>query len=231
MKRLVARELMDGPVESVDELAANLADIAFANRAFGGIAPVLHAVRRSIRHDGARTLLDVGCGSGDVPLAIVLDARRRGEQLVATLLDRSPEMLAIARGRAAGEPNVRFVPGDGMSLPFADAAFDVVTCNLALHHFEPAAARQLLRELRRVARITPLVCDLRRSRVAFVAAWVWSRAASRNRLTRHDAPLSVRRAYTPREARSLARCAGWRAPRVAAQPFFRMLLADAWTGA
>jgi hypothetical protein len=72
---------------------------------------------------------------------------------------------------------------------------------------------------------------LRRSPVAFAAAWVWSRAASRNRLTRHDAPLSVRRAYTPGEVRSLARCAGWRAPRVTAQPFFRMLLADAWTGA
>ncbi len=54
----------------------------------------------------------------------------------------------------------------------------------------------LLRELRRVARLTPLVCDLRRSAVALAATWLWSRT-SRNRLTRHDAPLSVRRAYTP----------------------------------
>ena len=114
---------------------------------------------------------------------------------------------------------------DGGALPFGDGAFDVVICTLALHHFEPAGARALLRELRRVARIVPVVCDLRRSALAFAATWLWSRT-SRNRLTRHDAPLSVRRAYTPAEALALARDAGWRAPHVRREPFFRMTLTD-----
>ncbi len=114
---------------------------------------------------------------------------------------------------------------EGESLPYADGAFDVVTCSLALHHFEPPAARALLRELRRVARLTPVVCDLRRSALAYAATWLWSRG-SRNRLTRHDAPLSVRRAYTPGEALALARASGWRAARVRREPFFRMTLCD-----
>jgi ubiquinone/menaquinone biosynthesis C-methylase UbiE len=134
-------------------------------------------------------------------------------------------MLAIARRATAADPALSFVRGDGGALPFADGAFDVVTCTLALHHFEPDGARALLRELRRVARLSPVVCDLRRSPVAFAATWLWSRT-SRNRLTRHDAPLSVRRAYTPGEALALARDAGWRAPRVRREPFFRMTLTD-----
>jgi SAM-dependent methyltransferase len=226
MKRVVANELMDGPIESVPELEANFADIEFANRFFGGVGPVVREFRRS----GARTLLDVCCGSADVPLAVARDARRRGVNVGLTLLDCSEAILDVARARARSQSDVTFVTGDGTALPFADGAFDMVTCTLALHHFEPEPAAKLLRELRRVARLMPLVCDLRRSPAAFTAAFAWSRL-SPNRLTRHDAPLSVRRAYTPREARSLALAAGWSSPRVRREPFFRMTLADAGTPA
>jgi ubiquinone/menaquinone biosynthesis C-methylase UbiE len=212
---------MDEPVDDVDELAGNLRDIAFANARLGGAAPVVRALRRL----EARTVLDVGSGAGDVALALLRDAAVRGAELHVTCLDTSEQMLALARGAAGAHPGLAFVRGDGESLPYADAAFDVVTCTLALHHFQPDGARALLREMRRVARLTPLVCDLRRGAVAFAATWLWSRT-SRNRLTRHDAPLSVRRAYTPDEAAALAREAGWRAPRVRREPFFRMTLTD-----
>jgi len=45
-------------------------------------------------------------------------------------------------------------------------------------------------------------------------------------MTRHDAPLSVLRAYTPDEALDLARQAGWKNPRVRRTRFFRMVLSD-----
>ena len=220
MRRVIARELMDELVDD-DELEANAHDIAFANAAFGGSAPVVRALRRI----GARSILDVGTGAADVPLAIVRDAARRGVDVHVTCLDRSAQMLAIARRATGYHPALAFVQGDGEALPFADGAFDVATCTLALHHFDPEPARALLRELRRVARLTPVVCDLRRSGLGFVAAWLWSRT-SRNRLTRHDAPLSVRRAYTPDEALALARQAGWRTAHVRRERFFRMTLTD-----
>ncbi len=213
---------MDRPVDEPDELERNLADIAFANRWLGGIAPVLREIRRS----EARTVLDVGSGSGDVPHALVRDGRRRGVDLRVTCLDHSPQMLEIARRRTGGEDRLTFVCAEGEQLPFGDGAFDVVTATLALHHFEPPAARALLREMRRVARLTPVVGDLERSWPAFAATWLWARTTTRNRLTRHDAPLSVRRAYAPHEALALAREAGWRAPQVRREPFFRMTLVD-----
>src|ERR1700722_18759620 len=142
---------MDRPVDAPDELEQNLADIEFANRWLGGIAPI----RRAVRRTGARTILDVGSGSGDVPHALVADGRRRGVEVRATCLDHSDAMLAIARRRTGGE-RLTFVRGDGERLPFGDGAFDVVTCTLALHHFEPPAALELLREMRRVARTTPI---------------------------------------------------------------------------
>lgn len=222
MRRVIARELMDEPVDDLDALAANLRDIARANARLGGTAPLLRELRRL----PARTVLDVASGLGDVPRALVRDAARRGAALRVTCLDRSAPILALARDAAAGDPALRFVLADGEALPFPDRAFDAVTCTLALHHFDGDAATALLRELRRVARLAPIVCDLRRSPLALAATWLWSRT-SRNRLTRHDAPLSVRRAYTPGEALALARAAGWRAPRVRRERFFRMTLTDA----
>jgi len=214
---------MDGPVDDVDELAANLRDIAFANAHLGGTAPVVRALRRI---DAPRlSLLDVGSGAGDVAVALAHDASRRGVELHVTCLDQSEQMLAIARAATGGAATFAFVRADGGALPFADGAFDIVTCTLALHHFDPSDARAMLRELRRVARVAPVVCDLRRSALGFALTWLWSRTSG-NRLTRHDAPLSVRRAYTPSEAIALARGAGWLAPQVRREPFFRMTLTD-----
>ena len=223
MKRAAGRlELMDGPLDDAGELERNLADIEFANRRLGGIAPIL----RETRARDARTVLDVGSGSADVPHALVRDGRRRGVEIRATCLDRSETMIAIARRRTGGDERLTFVRGDGERLPFDDGSFDVVTCTLALHHFEPPAALALLREMRRVARRSPIVADLVRSPAAFVAAWLYAHLTTRNRLTRHDAPLSVRRAYSPDEALTLAREAGWRSPNVRREPFFRMTLVD-----
>lgn len=220
--RVDARELMDDPVESAAELEGNLRDIELANFLFGGIAPVVREVERT----AAVSVLDVGCGSADIPLALVRHARRRGAALRVTCLDRNEQMLAIARRRTGADPGLIFVRGEGTSLRFPADAFDVVTCSLALHHFAPDEAVTLLREMRRVARVTPIVCDLLRSRAAHAAAWAFTRAFTRNRLTRHDAPLSVRRAYTPEEALALAVRAEWRTPGVRRERWFRMTLVD-----
>ena len=221
MRRVIGRELIDEPVNDFDELAANLRDIAFANERLGGIRPVVRALARL----PAASVLDVGSGAGDVALALVRAFEVRGIPLQVTCLDRSEQMLALARRTTGAHPALTFACADGEALPYGDGAFDVAICTLALHHFDPEAAVALLRELRRVSRLTPLVCDLRRSPVAFAAVWLWSRT-SRNRLTRHDGPLSVRRAYTPREALALARAAGWTDPQVRREPYFRMTLAE-----
>lgn len=213
---------MDDPVESLCELEDNLRDIERANRWLGGIAPV----KSAIFHSGAKTVLDVGCGSADIALVLVEHADNQCRELRVTCLDVSDQMLEIARTRTANHPALEFVRADGTALPYPDGAFDVVMCNLALHHFDERAAPALLREMRRVSRLTPLVCDLRRSPLGVVGAWLLSRLLTRNRLTRHDAPLSARRAYTPREAVVMARRAGWHAPQVGRVPFFRMLLSD-----
>lgn len=218
VKRAVARELMDDQIDSLDELCANLREIEKINRLFGSTADLT----RIVGAIAARNVLDVASGLGDIALSLA----QAQPDLRLTCLDRSAQMLALARERTLGHPQLQFVCADAMALPFADGAFDVAMCNLALHHFEPPQAVRMLAELRRVARGLAVVTDLRRSALGYIGARVIIGSFSRNRLTRHDGPLSVRRAYTPDEARALAAAAGWYAPRVRTRPFFRMILQD-----
>ncbi len=221
--RATGRELLDGPVTSLRELKENFNDIETANRLLGGV----RAVRDAVFALSPKTLLDVGTGSADIPRALIGEAQSRGQDLRITCVDRSPDVLAIAQERAGAQAQISFVRSDGETLPFPDGTFDIAMCNLTLHHCDPPQAIALLQELRRVSRVTPLVTDLRRSRVAWFFAWVLARLFSRNRLSRHDAPLSVLRAYTPVEALDLARRAGWRKPFIHCSRFYRMVLADA----
>lgn len=111
------------------------------------------------------------------------------------------------------------IRGDARRLPFADGAFDAVSLCLALHHFDPDEAAVVLREMQRVARSAMVVIDLHRNVAAYAGVWLLTRTMARNRLTKHDGPLSVLRAYTVPEVRELARVAGipgahvrWHAP-------------------
>ena len=218
--RIERAELLDGPVESLSELTQSFRDIARANAFLGGTAAVRHGMRRF----AAQNALDVGCGGADIPLSLVKDARTRSRHLEMTCLDANPAVLDVARALTGEPPELQFVLGDGTRIPFVDNSFDVAMCNLTLHHLAPLQAVELLRELRRVGR-NVLVTDLYRSDWTLIGAWLFSRS-SRNRLTRHDAPLSARRAYTLHEARDLARRAGWREPVAVKRPFCRMVLYD-----
>ena len=88
---------------------------------------------------------------------------------------------------------IRLAPGDHLDAD--DASFDVVHSSMVLHHLEPAAAVGLLAEMRRVARRAVIVNDLDRGRHWWLLARLLVAVTTRNEYTRHDAPLSVRRAY------------------------------------
>jgi ubiquinone/menaquinone biosynthesis C-methylase UbiE len=218
-------ELIDLPIESRAEFEETFRDIALINRRFGGTAVARHALSKI----GAKTVLDVACGVGDIAATLRREALGEGRDIEFTCLDSNDMLLEVGRRRYAKDPGLKFVCGDGLALPFEDGAFDSAICNLALHHFAPSQAVALLREMRRVSRVAPLVTDLHRSALSWMAAFAFSRVFTCNRLTRHDAPLSARRAYTCREAVQLAALGNWKAPRVERFGIIRMVLSDAAT--
>ncbi len=225
MRRWEAEELLDRAGHDPAELAANLRDIRTVNRLAGGVATVLRhlpGLLSQIPRGRAVEILDLASGGGDIPLSIATWADRQSRPLHLTVTDRSPEILDEARRTLADVPGVTFTVCDARAVPMPERSFDVVLCSLSLHHFAPGEAVQVLREMDRLSRTGFILNDIRRCLAGFVAAWAASRIATRNRMTRHDMPLSVLRAYTPDEVRALLRQAGIHDASVTTHPLFRM---------
>lgn len=91
-------------------------------------------------------VLDVACATGIV-------ARRTatmvGEEGTVVGLDLSPEMLAVARERAAAEGvSVEWREGDAEAMAFPDDAFDLILCQQGIQFFDDPTAS--VAEMRRV---------------------------------------------------------------------------------
>ncbi|MGH7459250.1 MAG: methyltransferase domain-containing protein [Longimicrobiaceae bacterium] len=223
------KELMDEPSVPGRELERALADLRAVNRWLGGARSVLAPLLGMIRGEGLGevSVLDVATGSGDLPLALSSWGERAGVRLRVTGLDAHPLTTALARAHSGGDERVSLARGDAGALPFGDGGFDFAICSTTLHHFDAEAAVLVLREMARVARRGGVVGDLRRSvpglfATRFLAATLWRT----HPVTRHDGPLSVRRAYTLAEVRALAARAGL--TRVAVSRAFPFRLALVW---
>jgi ubiquinone/menaquinone biosynthesis C-methylase UbiE len=92
-------------------------------------------------------VLDVGCGTGEVTLL----AKTRAKNGKVYGIDPSPEMIAVARKKAARkglEIDIRV--GVIESLSFPDASIDVVTSSLMMHHLPDHLKARGLAEIYRI---------------------------------------------------------------------------------
>jgi len=93
------------------------------------------------------SVLDVGCGTGDLTLA----AKRQTGGGKVYGVDAASEMVEVARSKASQLGiEVDFRPGLIEALPFADDSFDVVLSSLMMHHLPEAVKTKGLREIHRV---------------------------------------------------------------------------------
>jgi len=218
LRRITQPELLDSldrATFSPSELAGNLADIARLNRLTGTTARICHATLSLVPPGMKRiTILDVGTGAGDVPILLKRSAIRRGLDVCIVAADWHPGVVqCLTRSITA-------LRADALRLPIPYKGIDILICSQVLHHLTPEQITLALREFVRVTRCGFVLFDVERSRLAIPAARLLTWAISRNRFTRHDGPLSVRRAYRRGEMRDLAAQAGLNVPTLAIRTVF-----------
>jgi ubiquinone/menaquinone biosynthesis C-methylase UbiE len=211
-------ELIDGALHDDALVREMLRDLRRVNRWLGGTALSRSALLRLLQHSGvprdltarARPLriLDVGTGAADIPVDLLRWGARQGISLEIEAIDSRSEIISAARRDLGAIPGLSLRVADALSLPDADGSFDVAHTSLLAHHLEPDALERALRELSRVSAVGVIVNDLDRTMLALAGAWLLTHVFTRNPLTRHDGPLSVRRAYRPSELRRIAASAG-----------------------
>ena len=117
------------------------------------LAPLL--IRHGGLADGDR-VLDVGCGTGSLTFALPTLAN------VAAVsgIDPSPAYVTFAEGRN-DDPRIGFRTGDARHLPFGEASFDRVFCQLVLQFIPDSrvAVEEMVRVTRPGGTVTAAVWD------------------------------------------------------------------------
>ena len=190
MQRVDAPELLDEHDAPRADVERSLRDLRRINRWLGGISIYRRLLRRlNAGRASARpaSVLDVGTGSSDL-----LESLGGGFRVG---LDFKIEHLL--HGKADG---IRRVAGDALRLPFRDGAVDVVTSSHFFHHFTPEENARILAESLRVSRHGVAVTDTLRHFVPLLVVQLLAVLRLVGRITRLDAPASVRRGYVASEA-------------------------------
>jgi ubiquinone/menaquinone biosynthesis C-methylase UbiE len=214
MKRVPSYELLDTDAGTAEEISGTLADLRMFNRWFGGTSCTSRLVDQVARQTNSTSLswLDVAAGAGYVPHSVSQRFAQRNIQLDITLLDRAASHI---------RNGTRAVVGDALALPFRDATFDFVSSELFVHHLAPDKVVQFARDALRVCRHAFVINDLIRNPIHLALAYAGF-PLYQSRITRNDAPASVRQAYTVDEMRAMLRETGARSIEINTCFLYRM---------
>lgn len=188
MRRITTHELLDDHDVPRADLERSLRDLRRFNRYCGGV----NVYRALVRQLGPRSIVDVGTGTSDLLESVAHIPLRVG-------VDFKLEHLLYLRDGS----RVHRVVGDARHLPFRDGAVDLVTSSHFFHHFSPEENVGILDESLRVARKVA-VTDTQRHYAPLLFVQFLGMVRAVGRVTRFDAPASVRQGYTVKEAREVA---------------------------
>ncbi len=225
LPRIDEPEDIDDPAQPFDELQRSMADVALTNRLFGGTQTILHHVARLLR---------------DVPSGTAHSHIRHSDRLgrhPARPAGLGPKAWAEPDGSRRGQPCRNAANGtaiclpasisvqaDALALPFPPGSFDLALCALAFHHLGFEESAHVLTAMDQLTTRGFVVSDLRRDLPTLWGVQATMAALRVHPFTRHDAPASVRRAFTPPEYRKMVGLSGVQNVRIHAHWYFRIAL-------
>ncbi len=193
-------ELMDTEPVGFEEFRGCLRQLEVANRWSLAYRPTLAWLDRLVaRHpDPARPLsiLDVGCGHGDMLRRIARRAALRGVAVDLTGVDLNPwAKEAAERASPPGGPSIRYEAANVFDLG-PERRFDAVVSALFAHHLADPELVRFLRWMEERTALGWFVNDLHRHPVPYHFLRLVFPAVGAHRFCIHDGPVSVTRAFT-----------------------------------
>jgi SAM-dependent methyltransferase len=205
-------ELMDTEVTGLDEFRACLVDLERVNfwtqtyRPMIGFLDRLH--KRGLLPAGKPlVIVDVGSGYGGMLRAIDRWAEKRGIPVDLSGVDLNPWSAAsAAEATPPGRP-IRWLTTDLFDYK-PPGGIDLIVSSQFTHHLDDAGLVRFVGWMEETAGLGWFVNDLHRHWLPWHFFRVWSRLMGWHRFVQHDGPISVARAFTAADWRSVLHRAG-----------------------
>jgi SAM-dependent methyltransferase len=226
-RRAVLSEWMDDDSVDFATFAGCLKDLAQVNVLTLGHRPTLAFLAR-LEGEGRwptgrpLSLVDVGCGYGDGLRLIDRWAARRGLSIKLTGVDRNPWAAQAARAASADNRSIVWLTGDVFDY---EGEPDVIVSSLFTHHLDDDQLVRFLAFMDGRARVAWLVNDLLRHPLSYGGFAVLASLMRWHPFVRHDGPVSIRRAFSPKDWRGYLAEAGVEGAQVQKRFPFRLCVA------
>lgn len=206
--RTLDPELMDQPEAGEMETRRALKELDTINHLLGGYSVIFDALDKLHWTDKTMTIMDLGCGGGDMLRKIADWALKNKRHVNLIGVDRNPVMTAYAREESLVFPNIHYRTMNVLDDGLMEERADVIINSLFCHHFDNDELVMLVERMHKLASQVVIINDIHRHWFAYYSIKALTAIFSKNPLVKYDAALSVARSLTRREWEAILDRAG-----------------------
>lgn len=202
---------MDDLQISGGDLHRALHELDAINYLLGGNYVTLNGLMQLLEERSPAATLhiaDVGCGSGDMLRRVRRLLIKKGVEAKLTGIDANLHVIEHAVANTPPSCGIVYENLDILSGEFMRRKFDIVVATLFFHHFSDDELISFFKQLKDQVSAGMVINDIHRHWFSYFSIKVLTRLFSRSPMVRHDAPVSVLRAFKRDELKKLLQRAG-----------------------
>ena len=169
-QRTDAIEIMDDFSINGKILHRTLDTLANINKWLGGNKVTLNGLKKVLKYHPKKeplTIIDLGCGSGDMLRKVASFGKKGGYTFRLIGIDANKDAMVYARQLSKNYPEISFTDCDIFSDEFESLQYDVVLTTLFLHHFKEDQIINILSAAKKKSKLGIVINDLHRNLMAY----------------------------------------------------------------
>ncbi|HPW98922.1 MAG TPA: methyltransferase domain-containing protein [Flavobacterium sp.] len=195
-------EIMDDFSLEGEELRQALDKIAKINQLLGGNKVILDGIKELLRDIPKKqqiTIVDVGCGNGDMLRALAKFGKNKDLNLNLIGIDANQFTIDYAEKLSKEYKEISYRCEDVFKADFEKLKYDIVLCTLTLHHFTEDKILDLLAVFTKKASVGIIINDLHRSKIAYRLFQLICFVFQLNTMSKEDGLTSILRGFKKEE--------------------------------
>jgi 2-polyprenyl-3-methyl-5-hydroxy-6-metoxy-1,4-benzoquinol methylase len=223
--RSAEKEKLDNLYLHGEDLHKALQSLAWINRWFGNHRAVIRAIHRVYNKEKKMLhIVDLGCGGGDLALAVAKSLRKHKIKCSITGIDGNAHTLAYAQKKCRGFPEINFLLDDILDKEFSIQSCDMLISSHFMYHFNEAVLIWFLRNNLSTISTAVIFSELKRNGFVMGLFKISSFLLPISNLAKEDGLLAIKRSFTKKEWLSIMQETGIGSYRIQNEPIFRILL-------
>lgn len=202
-----------------------LQSLEWVNRRFGNHRTVIKAIHSIIKKEAKPLhIIDLGCGGGDLALAVAKSLRQHKIEFTITGIDGNANTLTYAKNKCEAFPEISFLQANILSNQFSIQPCDILISSHFMYHFTADALVSFLKNNLSAISTAFIFSELKRNRFAMRLFKFSSFLLPISKLAKEDGVLAIKRSFAKKEWLLIMQQAGIGTYRIQSVPLFRILI-------